>query len=62
MDDEDRVKKLGAAYSVGQDLSTYSIDELADLVGILEEEIGRINDTRSEKSTHMNAAEALFKS
>ena len=60
MDTDDDIKKKHAAYVLGQDLSSLSVDDLDELVQLLSEEIERIKESRSAKSDHISAAEALF--
>ena len=60
MDTEDDIKKRHAGYALGQDLSSLSVEELGELIGLLSSEIDRINEAKSAKSEHLSAAEALF--
>ena len=59
MDEETAKKPLN--YTIGQDLSLLSIEEIEETIGELEGEIQRLKAAKSEKSSHMSAAEALFK-
>lgn len=52
-------KKL--AHEVGQDLSRLSVDELAARIGLLREEIARIEAAMSSKSAQKQAADLFFK-
>lgn len=60
-EDEIRAKRI-AKYTIGQDLSELSVDEISETVEALEIEINRLKTTKSEKSNHLSAAVALFKS
>ena len=60
MDDE-ALQKLRSAISVGEDLSTLSVEELGDRIGILEAEIARYRVTIDEKQSSKTEAEAFFK-
>ncbi|MEZ5744240.1 MAG: DUF1192 domain-containing protein [Sphingomonadaceae bacterium] len=69
MDDDDRPRArtdgpdLGAASQLaGESLDAYSLDELDARVALLEAEIARITLHRSKAASHMQAAEALFRS
>ena len=62
MDTEDDIRKKHANYVLGQDLSSLSVDDLDELVDLLSQEISRLTETRSTKSEHISAAEALFNS
>ena len=61
MDDEEKAKKR-ADYELGQDLSDMSVDELSDMIVLMKEEITRLEAAKAQKSDHLSAAEALFKS
>ena len=60
MNTEDDIKKKHAGYVIGQELSSLSVEDLDELVEILSEEIVRLRESRSAKSEHLSAAEALF--
>ncbi|MEM7069694.1 MAG: DUF1192 domain-containing protein [Pseudomonadota bacterium] len=60
--EEEETRKKKAAFTIGQDLSQLSVDELGEMIEFLKEEIARIEETRKSKSDHLSAAEALFKS
>ena len=62
MDEDDRPRPRGDAASrlAGEDLSPYSIAELADRIALLEAEIARVESHRLKASAHRNAADALF--
>ena len=58
-EEEPRKKKL--VHEIGQDLSTLSLGELAERIGLLREEIVRLEAEMSAKGTTRSAADALFK-
>ena len=62
MNEADRPRPKGDAASAlaGEDLSPYSIDELAVRIAALEAEIARVKQHRDAASAHRNAADALF--
>jgi len=62
MDDDDRPRPKGDAASklAAEDLSPYSIDELADRIALLEAEIARVERHRQQSAAHRAAAAALF--
>lgn len=59
MDNEEAKKPL--QYKIGQDLSELSVEELNETIHELKQEIIRLEETASQKSSHLSAAEALFK-
>ena len=62
MDDDARPRPTGDAASLlaGEDLAPYSIDELADRIRLLEDEIARVEKHRLKAAAHRDAADALF--
>lgn len=50
-----------ASLLAGESLDSYSLDELDARVELLETEIARVGRHRGQASSHMLAAEALFK-
>ena len=62
MDDNARPRPKGDAASLlaGEDLAPYSIDELADRIRLLEDEIARVEKHRLKAAAHRDAADALF--
>ncbi len=58
-DDPERAKKA-AAIIVGADLSAISVDELAERIGFLENEITRIKQEIKAKKSAKSAADAVF--
>ena len=60
IDDDDRPKKK-IAHEIGQDLALLSVAELADRVGLLKDEIARLEAEAARKRTSQTAADAFFK-
>jgi uncharacterized small protein (DUF1192 family) len=58
-DDEPRKKQK--PHEIGQDLSLLSVGELAERIGLLREEIRRLEAELQAKGTTKSAAEALFR-
>ena len=58
--DDDRPKKK-VAHEIGQDLSLLSVAELDERVGLLRQEIERLEADRARKSASRSAADAIFK-
>lgn len=60
MPEDDRpARKL--AHEVGQDLATLSVDELDERIGLLRDEITRLEQARDAKSASRRAAESVFR-
>lgn len=59
-DDEDRPRPK-PTHLIGQDLSLLSVDELAERIALLREEILRLEADMARKHTSRNAADAFFK-
>lgn len=60
MSDDDRpVKKV--AHEIGSDLSLLSVDELANRIALLQEEIARLEAEKIRKGASRSAAEKLFR-
>jgi len=60
MDDDDRPKKK-LAHEIGQDLSLLSVEELADRVRLLHDEIARLEADMVQKRAKRAAADQFFK-
>ena len=60
MDDDDRPKKK-IAHEVGQDLSLLSVEELAERVQLLHDEINRLEADMAQKRAKRAAADQIFK-
>lgn len=58
--DDDRPKKK-ATHEIGEDISSFSADELSARIALLEAEIDRLNAEKARKSAGRSAAENLFK-
>ena len=62
MDWDDILKpKVVKAVTVGEDLKTLSVAELEARIGVLKEEIARVEAEIAAKRKHEEAAAALFK-
>lgn len=62
MDWDDILKpKVVKAVTVGEDLKTLSVAELEARIGVLKEEIARVEAEIAAKRNHEAAAAALFK-
>jgi len=59
-EDEIRAKRI-AAYTIGQDLSDFSVEEVSETMSALEEEIKRLQQIKIEKNEHITAAAKFFK-
>lgn len=57
--EEEPKKKL--VHEIGQDLSALSVGELEERIGLLREEIVRLEGEKAAKGATRNAADALFK-
>ncbi len=60
-DDDDKPKKK-ITHEIGQDLTLLSVDELNVRIGLLKEEIGRLERDMVNKRATKAAADAFFKS
>jgi len=59
--DEDLLPKKKTVHEIGQDLSLLSIGELTERIGLLKEEIARLEAAKASKSATRTAADAFFK-
>ncbi len=59
--DEDDRPKTKIAHEIGQDLSLLSVDEIAARIGLLQEEIKRLEADRAQKHAKRAAAYQFFK-
>ncbi len=59
-EDEDRPKKK-IAHEIGADLSLISVEELRERIGLLHEEIARLEADIARKQASKSAADAFFK-
>jgi uncharacterized small protein (DUF1192 family) len=60
IDDDDRPKKK-LSHEIGQDLSLLSVEELAARVGLLHDEINRLEADMAQKRASRSAADQFFK-
>ena len=60
IEDDERPKKK-IAHEIGQDLALLSVDELAERVGILKDEIARLEANMATKRATKSAADLFFK-
>lgn len=60
MDDDERPKKK-IAHEIGQDLALLSVDEIAERIALLREEIDRLEGALSKKRASRSAADQFFK-
>ncbi|MFK0691958.1 DUF1192 domain-containing protein [Mesorhizobium sp. IMUNJ 23033] len=58
---DDEPKKKARPHEIGQDLALLSVGELTERIGILRDEIARLEGELKSKSTTKSAAEALFR-
>jgi uncharacterized small protein (DUF1192 family) len=59
--DPDDLPQKKITHEMGQDLSLLSIGELADRVGVLKDEIARLEAEMTRKRASQKAADAFFK-
>jgi len=60
VDEDDRPKKK-VVHEIGQDLALLSVEEIDDRIGLLKEEIARLDDARAKKQASRAAADGFFK-
>ena len=60
IDEDDRPKKK-IAHEIGQDLTLLSVRELTDRIGLLKEEIARLEADIAKKQATRSAADQFFK-
>ncbi len=58
---DDEPKKKPRPHEIGQDLSLLSVGDLTERIGILRDEIVRLEAELQAKGTTKSAAEALFR-
>jgi uncharacterized small protein (DUF1192 family) len=58
---DDEPKKPASRHEIGQDLSLLSVSELSERIGLLREEITRLEAELNAKGATKSAAEALFR-
>jgi len=59
IEDDDRPKKI--AHEIGQDLSLLSVRELDERIGLLKDEIARLEADKIKKHATRSAADQFFK-
>jgi uncharacterized small protein (DUF1192 family) len=59
--DEDDKPKKKIAHEIGQDLALLSVGELAERIGLLKDEIARLEAEMAKKRVSQNAANQFFK-
>ena len=60
VDDDDRPKKK-IVHEIGQDLTLLSAGELTERIGILKDEIARLEADMARKQAMKSAADSIFK-
>jgi uncharacterized small protein (DUF1192 family) len=60
MEEDDRPKKK-VAHEIGQDLALLSVEELAARIGLMQEEIGRLQAALARKQASRTTADQFFK-
>jgi uncharacterized small protein (DUF1192 family) len=58
---DEEPKKPANRHEIGQDLSLLSVSELSERIGVLREEIVRLEAEMKTKGATKSAAEALFR-
>ena len=59
--EEDAPAKKKIIHEIGQDLTLLSVQELADRITLLKEEIARLDQERAKKQVSRSAADQFFK-
>jgi uncharacterized small protein (DUF1192 family) len=59
--DEDELPKRKITHDIGQDLALLSVAELAERVGLLNDEIARLQAEMARKRASQTAADSFFK-
>lgn len=62
MEPEDLEPRKPPAFSIGGDLSAYSVEDLQELAQTLRAEIARIEEALAAKESSRQAADSVFKS
>ncbi len=58
---EEKPVKKPTTHEIGQDLSTLSVHELDERIGLLKAEITRLETARTAKEASRQSAESVFK-
>ena len=59
--DSDELPKKKIIHEMGQDLSLLSVGELSERIGLLKDEIGRLEAEMARKRVSKSAADTFFK-
>jgi len=59
--DPDDLPKKKVAHEIGQELSLMSVSELAERIGLLKDEIARLEGEMARKRASQQAADSFFK-
>ena len=59
--DDIELRKLGAAFQVGEDLYTVSVDQINERIEILQAELVRLATALDKKKQGLSSAETFFK-
>jgi uncharacterized small protein (DUF1192 family) len=59
--DDDAQPKKKLAHEIGQDLTLLSVEELADRIALLRQEIARLDEAMAKKRASLAAADQFFK-
>jgi uncharacterized small protein (DUF1192 family) len=59
--DPDELPKKKITHEMGQDLALFSVAELAERIGLLKEEIARLESEMARKRASKSAADTFFK-
>ena len=59
--DPDELPKKKVTHEMGQDLSLLSVGELAERIGLLKDEVARLEAEMARKRASQSAAAAIFK-
>lgn len=59
IEEDDRPKKI--VHEIGQELALLSVDEIAERIALLQDEIGRLEEALRSKQASRAAADLFFK-
>ena len=59
-DDDDRPKKK-ITHEIGQELALLSVEELGERIGLLKDEIARLEQAKAKKQASRSVADQFFK-
>ena len=60
IDDDDRPKKK-ITHEIGQELALLSVEELGERIGLLKDEITRLEQAKAKKQASRSVADQFFK-